>query len=68
MNCDVCGREFPERSALVALSMEVSIQNAEGMLPENDVEIWATQLAPYQVGKQYSVCYPCFFRKLGVKP
>lgn len=60
MICDICGKNYN----IVAMDWVVydsSGGSGEGLN-------FAEQIKPYKLDKHYKICYPCFFKKLGVKP
>ena len=65
--CDVCGRNLtgPDGARLSGLVFTVSVG---GDVPEDQANWFAELVRPYEIGREYNVCVPCYLGALGVKP
>jgi hypothetical protein len=52
--CDVCGKPN------TIWAMMWSVTGKYGLKED--------AIAPYKINREYHFCYPCFFKKMGVKP
>lgn len=61
--CSLCDVTFPDEGALVGIVFQIE-------KPGNDAlaESYAKQLHPYKLDTKYLVCYPCWFKSMGLKP
>jgi hypothetical protein len=62
--CSVCDTEFPPASPLPAMTFNIGA-NTQNPKVKSD---YAHQVTPYNVDKTYVICFPCFFKALGIKP
>jgi len=57
MKCDVCKREFD------IIAIRVSVCPSDSLKGR-----FEKQMFPYKINKEYNICYPCYFKSLGIKP
>ena len=62
--CSVCGNAFPTQHPHPAISFNAGAKARSAKVKA----AVATQVAPYDVNKTYTVCVPCYLKALGVKP
>ena len=62
--CDACGSEMPLPNPLPAMTINIGSRTKVPAIKEE----WATRVAPYDVDKTYIICFPCYFKALGIKP
>jgi hypothetical protein len=62
--CSVCNKTFPEINPFVGVTIEIKPTT----FSDEVLQSYKEQLAPYEVGKKYLICYPCWLNSMGVKP
>jgi len=68
MRCDACGKNMTTPNGEVyfcGVQIEVLIDDD---MDEPSKQWYDEQMKPYQVNRQYHVCFPCWLRSLGVRP
>lgn len=64
--CDSCGRTlfcdiFGAEAILVGAQVTVT------STPENEAKV-KEAMSPYEINKEYKVCFPCLLSALGIRP
>lgn len=67
VRCDVCGRDMTLPSGQGVWALHIELLYDDGASEETKAAL-ETIMAPYKVGKAYSVCFSCLLRTLGVQP
>lgn len=63
--CDACGRLLTVQSTGTSLiGMQIEIRS---MVSSVGTEL-KKLVAPYEINRQYNVCFPCLLKSLGIKP
>lgn len=66
--CDACGRYLRQANGeTVLIGMQISVIVDEKL--DDETKGWYTdQMYPYEVNREYSICFPCWLKSLGIKP
>lgn len=66
--CDACGRYLCLAiGETVLVGMRISVIIDEKL--DNEIKGWYTdQMYPYEVNREYNICFPCWLTSLGIKP
>ncbi len=66
MTCDACGRsmELSSGANVVGVNIELNWKDSDEISREEFAEFFS----PYEIGKNYNVCFPCWMKSLGIKP
>ena len=67
MDCNSCGKNMTtpdEETSFIGVKIEVILDDC---LDEATKEWYIKQMKPFQVNRQYHVCFPCWLRGLGVQ-
>lgn len=68
MLCDVCGKDMTvlgREVGLVGVQIKVIIEEP---MDEATRQWYAEQMAPFELGRKYCICFPCWLLSLGVRP
>lgn len=63
--CDSCGQSMQLEDGTNFIGMAMDVSFSPSHIKFNSV---ARQIAPYQMGRVYNVCWKCWFMAMGVKP
>ena len=68
MLCDACGKNMtmPD-GGMSIIGVQINIGTSEAM-DESSLQWLIEQMAPFEVNRNYAICFPCWLRSLGVCP
>lgn len=64
MNCDVCGNSVTMLDGKTVFAVSIVVNNTDSEISE----FLAGQLFPYELDRDYRVCWACYLRSLGIIP
>ena len=64
MICSACDKEFPPASPIPAMTFNLGANTQNPKIKAD----WQNQILPFNIDKTYAICFPCFFKALGIKP
>lgn len=68
MLCDVCGKDMTMPNKETTL-IGIQIRLVVGETADESTRRWyAEQIAPFELDRNYCICFPCWLRSLGVCP
>jgi len=65
MQCSVCGKDLLNKNKKKNNSIGIMIN--VNCTKKKDISYMKKQLGKYKLGKDYYVCWECWFKSLGVK-
>lgn len=68
MLCDACGKNMTMSNKETTL-VGIQIRLVAGEAADESTRRWyAEQIAPFELNREYTICFPCWPHSLGVRP
>ena len=64
--CDVCGKSLTVGNIPELVGIQILVKDESYSYEQRTALIDA--MLPYKACKEYNVCFPCWFKSLGIKP